>query len=1337
MSSNDWRPAGLLNRPSHHAAPWSGQMHDNFGSSNTWSITNANDKTGGTIKDRYEALKGYFGEVRHNRKIDLMNETYEKENSDYPEAFAKLYGGGEDGQFDRNGHLERVMIEKTMASKNFYLSRMAPWKLHEGSLDFDWSKTLFTETMLDRLPEESVPRLMTSRATHGRTSMLRYGIALLLEATFAETPQGRQTYIMNLEQMRVACVQTASYGVIVSIMEHQPYVDALARGRIQDGKAEKDFEQIDRDIQDEVDRFGIMHKEAHGVQKVLSEMRKILTNRGKRANFSMFPQGSPIFAAELEGENKFMVTGHATPNDVDRSHRADVTCESHAFNMGDDEPGHDPMFRHRTIGAFGTLDDLDVRDEDVAQYRTKQMDSLMYDQTLDEFFVAKYGHGYRYTGLWNFNAYDSPLTPDMGRGTMYDYGCYTWGQLLRKCTNGSARAVNKIFALPEDKHQAFIDSLRTLHRDSPLVNLRGAPFPSAADFSVIHFDRMDSGAEEEFDSDRPVLISVPEHQAAKATHGSYKLSDIQTRAAYSRKQMTQKRKFAADDDELTNKELFDGNADMGIPSDEAVPDRYERVDVDHVALIPGTSEVQVRKIRRKFDHDGDVTAALRSPDSLAVLATRVEKCVPALASKNSEKLCKGAVASYVEAILKKAASDEQKASLLRELARVTKGVVYTLQFKTRDDDIRDAQAANDDTALAEALARDPAPLNVFDLTRGIVSGFSNFAARIDLRAAIENNSERRALDDKCRDDASISLSHSFDLALVKPYWWSADGDADAIEDGQVCLRSLQARSGPIPLPSDAFASTLTAEHAVLFDIDDEAMTSLIWNFSPVLGEGSLRRPRSDPFIWSMALSAMSHMGGFMDLTTRTIKDVFPTPASHKFLASAVVAANLRSFKRDGKPFDKPEVDKKVADATAAIKAFTPANPFTITVFLKQASPDFRAKLKRHAKARRAAGPVSVLVCQQQHRSYIQQLDDLLVKACLDNASDSVPADPLGSLAASLSSAYASPTQIDVEALALDIEKRKKKSKAASQQQQQQQQQQDPVDPRMTDLTPANATTFTWSKACISDLIDRASVSSGLFLTFCVENDIPVPFCLRVWRPNKCFNMGSALSMQAGRDGAAQTFYQNPNMMMAGNAAQKMIFGHFTLYFKTIVFNPECIVIMRDIYSNAYIGGNGRRSWDPLSQAHTEAYASGDMGVASIFWTFAPMNRASCHWWQTITGEMPEHMPCSPDVRATMRWEGCEAWSEFWGYKTNGSSSHSPLTAYSSVNNPNDRKHNVICIQDFQQKYDPSTGTYSKTVLNKGHWGEHSCYPGAAKVMRGVAKYFDVPSYMPVNKTSYV
>ena len=1088
--SNDWRPAGLLNRPSHHASPWSGQSHDNFGSSNnTWSISNAQDKSTGTMRDRYEALKGYFGEVKQARKMDLMNESYEKENSDYPEAFARLYGGGEDGAFDRNGHLERVMIEKTMASKNLYLSRMAPWKLHEGSLTFDWSKTLFTETMLDRLPEESVPRLMSSRATSGRTSMLRYGIALLLEATFAETPQGRQTYIMNLEQMRVACVQTASYGVIVSIMEHQPYVDTLRRGYMQDGKREKDFEQIDRDIQDEIDKFGVMHKERDGVTKVLSEMRKILTNRGKVGNLSMFPQGSPIFAAELESENKFMVTGHATSADVDRSFTKGVTCEAHAFNMGDEEPGHDPMFRHRTIGAFATLDDLEVRDNDVAEYRTRQMDSLMYDQSLDEFFMAKYAHGYKYTGVWNFRAHDAPLTPDLGRPTMYDYGCYTWGQLLRKCTNSSERAVNKIFALPEDKRQAFVDSLRTLHRDSPLVNLRGAPFPGAMDFSVIHFDLMDSGAEEVFDQERPtVLISVPEHLAVRQTEGSFTARDIAVRDAYKSKRKLQVEE--EDEDQLTNKQLFDRNADMEVDVDGQVADRYERVDDDHVALIPGTSDVQTRKIRRKFNHLGSGDAPQLV--NLAALATHAESFVPA--NEPHTDACKAVVAQFCESVMKMEASEAQKASLLRELARVVKGSVYTIRFAARDTAIREAQKIKDD--LSAALATKQGTVKAQTLTKAIVDGFGAFAARIDLRAAIENNKERRELDDKCMNDASISLGQSFDAKLVTPYWWSPDGSA-TLGDGQVRLRALGGKCPTIALPSDAFASTLAVEHLVLFDIEESDTARLTMRFDPKFGADSRRRTRLDPLAWSIALSVLSKAGG------GGLTEPFPSAATRLSLPQLMAEAAEASG-ADGAA--------AAAECAEQLKKITAAAPFNVRHFLEQATPEALTMLKRQAKRRleNVAVVPPVLVCQQQHQPLIHALDQMLLKGLQMHVASKGAAwnlglhpDPLANAVTSpsLGSAYASPVQIDVEALALHSQQQQGSGSKRKLNQEQQA-------ALMADVAPANADAagFTWSKTCIAELIDRASVSSGLFLSFCVDNDIPVPFCLRVWRANKTFNV---------------------------------------------------------------------------------------------------------------------------------------------------------------------------------------------------------------------------------------
>ena len=57
------------------------------------------------------------------------------------------------------------------------------------------------------------------------------------------------------------------------------------------------------------------------------------------------------------------------------------------------------------------------------------------------------------------------------------------------------------------------------------------------------------------------------------------------------------------------------------------------------------------------------------------------------------------------------------------------------------------------------------------------------------------------------------------------------------------------------------------------------------------------------------------------------------------------------------------------------------------------------------------------------------------------------------------------------------------------------------------VQPANAMPrHPWSRAYIAECLMRASIAYGGLYAFCVDNDIPVPFCLRGWRPNKCFNV---------------------------------------------------------------------------------------------------------------------------------------------------------------------------------------------------------------------------------------
>lgn len=160
----------------------------------------------------------------------------------------------------------------------------------------------------------------------------------------------------------------------------------------------------------------------------------------------------------------------------------------------------------------------------------------------------------------------------------------------------------------------------------------------------------------------------------------------------------------------------------------------------------------------------------------------------------------------------------------------------------------------------------------------------------------------------------------------------------------------------------------------------------------------------------------------------------------------------------------------------------------------------------------------------------------------------------------------------------------------------------------------------------------------------------------------------------------------------------MIYGHFTMYFKTVVMNNAMITIDRDIYCTRAVGGSGRASWDPNNPTHTAAYKNHQLSTASCFWTFAPQDRADCHWWQSLTGALPASMPGDNNVADRLKWPGASGFAAHWNYSTGGSD-HSVNMPFKWRTDRNDRKHNVICVQDFQMKYDPMEKRYSDVVIN--------------------------------------
>lgn len=467
-------------------------------------------------------LATFFGQPDKNRIDNLSQwESYEMEYSDYPDAFRNLWGDPNgQGAHMKNVHIRDVLLEKTLATQCWQLSIMCPWFYSPNSLNITWSTLKFNRAFLDRLPEESMPRMLSNTRTGGQKSMVRYGICTTLEMTFAETPFGRFTYMMNIEQMKVATVETACLDAMVAVIEHQQYPWVGAAGaravnrRSADGSRDLTIGDINELLKQEIDNFGIINKKQGGLNIVLDNLRQELRARGVNPNFAVQPAGA---AKYMNGTNLlagiYDATGftQATAADIAVARTKALTMvESRSFQTSSDDASFDPVFSPRTIGEYKTLDGEGCNQEEPGVYRTSHLDSWGYGgEDLDRYVRFRYQFYYRYTGAYHFNETGAPLDAKIGGGYFKDMSVYTWGQLLSKdgCLE---RVVKHLLLMPAEYREEFKRSLRLLRGshmdpntnqrvDDPRVHIpSGATHPNEdidGDFDPQLFDSMASDLE--------------------------------------------------------------------------------------------------------------------------------------------------------------------------------------------------------------------------------------------------------------------------------------------------------------------------------------------------------------------------------------------------------------------------------------------------------------------------------------------------------------------------------------------------------------------------------------------------------------------------------------------------------------------------------------------------------------------------------------------------------------------------------------------------------------------------------------------------------------------------
>lgn len=97
-----------------------------------------------------------------------------------------------------------------------------PWKKTD-SLHFAWNVWKFDRTIADIEPHQGVPRLVTSSRQSRSSSLIRRGLAFMIEHGFYNTDQGRETFALNLKQITDAVHTTCYSDVLHSLLQCNAY----------------------------------------------------------------------------------------------------------------------------------------------------------------------------------------------------------------------------------------------------------------------------------------------------------------------------------------------------------------------------------------------------------------------------------------------------------------------------------------------------------------------------------------------------------------------------------------------------------------------------------------------------------------------------------------------------------------------------------------------------------------------------------------------------------------------------------------------------------------------------------------------------------------------------------------------------------------------------------------------------------------------------------------------------------------------------------------------------------------------------------------------------------
>ena len=400
-------------------------------------ITSGNRSVAEAARSSAQEMSKYFGPLRNSDIETFASDAFAHETHNLPRAYV-----------GRNKFLMATIDFLITKDDDWYTAHVLPW-LYTEELHVKWNIWRFNRTMMDYEPEQGVPRYVSYESESRSDSLVRRGLAFIIEHGFYKTEIGRQHYLMNLKQIVEAVHETVYYGVIHELLAAPNFYQQWQR---QHGR-QHSLMQNDATVTlaEERWRFACVQKDVKGLFVLDAEIKDRMRRVGIEPDAWVFPSKMAIYASMVpEYFNEYNRGGAPATKALEDgakrfdSFRGNRVFETRSFDTDFMNAGAtEPLTRHRQIGEYYVLGE---------HFEDYNHGMQIFDMSRDAFTTITHAEAIKHAQV----GYGQDGTKSVFRQM---YGKYS--KSIRTQGLSMTAIVTRILANPQDDYTSLLDTHTT------------------------------------------------------------------------------------------------------------------------------------------------------------------------------------------------------------------------------------------------------------------------------------------------------------------------------------------------------------------------------------------------------------------------------------------------------------------------------------------------------------------------------------------------------------------------------------------------------------------------------------------------------------------------------------------------------------------------------------------------------------------------------------------------------------------------------------------------------------------------------------------------------------